>query len=53
MEKSCDLKTDAVECDLYRIMGGDRQEARKYSGEYLWEYEWAETRNGQLSRMLK
>lgn len=47
------LKKDAVECDLYRILEGDRQAARKYSGEYLREYEWAETRNGQLSRMLK
>lgn len=46
------LKTEQVDCDLYRIMAGDRQMARKYSGEYLREYEWAETRNAQLHWML-
>lgn len=46
------LKTDAVDCDLYRILAGDKQAARKYDGEYLREYAWAEERNGQLSRML-
>lgn len=46
------LRTDAVDCDLYRILAGDSQAARKYSGEYLREYAWAEERNGQLSRML-
>lgn len=46
------LKIDAVDCDLYRILAGDKQAARKYSGEYLREYEWAEERNAQLARML-
>ncbi len=46
------LKTDAVDCDLYRIMAGDKQTAKKYSGEYLREYEWAEERNAQLAKML-
>lgn len=45
------LKTDAVECDLYRLLTGDRQAARKYTGEYLTEYEWAEERNAQLFQM--
>lgn len=31
---------------------GDKQAARKYNGEYLREYEWAEERNAQLYRML-
>lgn len=47
------LKTDEVDCDLYRILNGDRQEARKYNGEYLREYSWAEERNGQLYWMLR
>lgn len=46
------LKTDAVDCDLYRILAGDRQAARKYTGEYLSEYEWAEERNAQLYWMI-
>lgn len=46
------LKTDKVDCDLYRILAGDRQAARTYSGEYLREYEWAEARNAQLYWML-
>lgn len=47
------IKTDEIECDLYRILSGDQQAAKKYSGEYLNEYEWAEGRNAQLYRMLK
>lgn len=46
------LRTAEVDCDLYRILAGDKQAARKYDGEYLREYAWAEERNGQLSRML-
>lgn len=46
------IKTDEIDCDLYRILGGDKQAARKYNGEYLAEYEWAEERNAQLYRML-
>lgn len=47
------LKTDAVACDLYRILDGDKQAARKYNGAYLQEYEWAEERNAQLHWMLR
>lgn len=47
------LRTDQVDCDLYRILAGDRQEARKYNGEYLREYSWAEERNAQLYWMLR
>lgn len=46
------LRTDEVDCDLYRILAGDKQAAKRYNGEYLREYSWAEERNGQLSRML-
>lgn len=46
------IKTDEIDCDLYRILNGDKQAARKYNGEYLSEYEWAEERNAQLYRML-
>jgi len=46
------LYVDKVNCDLYRILEGDRQEAKKYDGQYMDEYSWAEDRNGQLYRML-
>lgn len=46
------LRTDQVDCDLYRILSGNSRAARTYNGEYLREYSWAEERNGQLSRML-
>lgn len=47
------IKTDEIDCDLYRILSGDRQEAKKYCGRYLQEYPWAEERNSQLYWMLK
>lgn len=46
------LRTEEVDCDLYRILSGDEQTAAKYNGQYLQEYSWAEERNGQLYRML-
>ena len=46
------LQMDQVDCDVYRILSGDRQAAKRYNGQYLQEYSWAEERNGQLSRML-
>lgn len=46
------LCVDKVDCDLYKILAGDKEEAHKYDGQYLDEYSWAESRNGQLYRML-
>lgn len=46
------LRVEQVDCDLYRILSGDEQAARKYDGQYLREYAWSEERNGQLYRML-
>ena len=45
------LLTEKVECDLYRILAGDREAIRNYSGEYMREYSWGESRNAQLSEM--
>lgn len=42
------VHTDQMDCDLYRILAGDKQAARNYGGQYLQEYSWAEERNGQL-----
>lgn len=46
------IRREMVECDLYSILEGDPGAAKKYAGEYLREYSWAEDRNGQLYRML-
>lgn len=46
------IRTDQVDCDLYRILSGDKQAARNYAGQYLQEYSWAEERNAQLYWML-
>lgn len=46
------LKAEQIDCDLYRILSGDNQAAKRYAGQYLNEYSWAEERNGQLYRML-
>jgi len=47
------IHTDRVDCDLYRILAGDKQAAKIYGGQYLKEYSWAEDRNGQLYWMLQ
>lgn len=46
------LRVNQVDCDLYRILEGDKQAARNYGGQYLQEYSWAEERNSQLYWML-
>lgn len=46
------LRVDRVDCDLYRLLAGDRQAAQQYAGEYLREYAWAEERNAQLHRLI-
>lgn len=43
------LCVDQVECDLYRILAGDQNAERKYTGKYLYEYSWAEERNAELN----
>lgn len=46
------LKTNQVDCDLYKILAGDMNVAKKYNGAYLREYAWSEERNAQLYHML-
>ena len=45
------LNTEIVECDLYQILGGDKQAANRYAGEYLREYSWAEMTNAMLDNI--
>lgn len=42
------IRADMIDCDLYRILSGDTEAMKKYDGQYLQEYEWAEERNAQL-----
>lgn len=46
------IKADNVACDLYRIFDGDTEAVKRYAGEYMREYSWAEERNAQLANML-
>ena len=45
------LNTEMVDCDLYRILKGDRDAMENYHGAYLRRYSWAEERNAQLYEM--
>lgn len=42
------IDTMLVDCDIYRILAGERKPLIKYSGEYLRRYSWAEERNAWL-----
>ena len=39
---------ELIDCDLYRILEGDKKVIEKYAGRYMSEYSWAEERNAQL-----
>ena len=45
------IDMEKIECDLYQILGGDKLAARRYAGEYLREYSWAEMTNAMLENM--
>lgn len=45
------INKEMIDCDLYRLLEGDQEALKLYAGEYMKEYSWAETRNGQLHEM--
>lgn len=45
------IRTDMVECDLYKMLEGNSEAIRKYSGTYLRGFAWTEERNAQLGRI--
>ncbi len=45
------LRTDQVDCDLYRILSGKKDSIADYHGSYLKRYSWSEERNGQLAEL--
>ena len=46
------LVRESVDCDLYRILEGDLEAGRTYTGEYLREYSWSEYTNARLAKLL-
>ena len=40
-----------VDCDYYMLMAGDRKMLKKYHGEYMAEYSWAEVTNARLAQI--
>ncbi|HBA96665.1 MAG TPA: response regulator, partial [Lachnospiraceae bacterium] len=40
------------ECDLYKLLDGNKNVAGRYIGEYMMEYSWAENRAALLERYL-
>lgn len=45
------IHTEQVDCDLYRLLSENKFDLQNYSGEYMKEYSWAESRNAQLSSL--
>jgi len=46
------LDTSKFECDLYKMLDGNKNVADRYIGEYMMEYSWAENRAALLDRYL-
>ena len=42
------VNTDNIDCDYYRMLDGDEQAKREYTGEYMSQYSWAEYTNSWL-----
>ena len=47
------IRTEKVDCDLYRMLNGDRESIEKYAGSYLKRYAWAEERIAELDQIKK
>lgn len=47
------LRTELVDCDLYKMLEGDQESIEKYSGSYLKRYAWAEERIPELDEIKR
>ncbi len=47
------IDTKLVDCDLYRILAGEKEPLLKYNEEYMRRYSWAEDRNAWLWHLDK
>ena len=46
------LDISKFDCDLYKMLDGNKHVADRYIGEYMMEYSWAENRAALLDRYL-
>ncbi len=46
------IDTKLVDCDIYRILAGEKKPLIKYNGEYMRRYSWAEERNAWLWHLV-
>ena len=47
------LRTELVDCDLYRFLAGDPETVRSFRGEYMQQYEWARESEARLDLMWR
>ena len=47
------INMEGIECDLYKMLAGDRTVIGRYNGEYLTRFVWAEERRKQLDKIKK
>lgn len=47
------IEKDRIDCDLYRLLGGERCSKRLFHGEYMKEYSWAEETCAELSELAE
>lgn len=44
------VNTESIDCDYYQMIGGDAYAVKKYTGEYMNQYSWAEMTNAWLEK---
>lgn len=47
------INMEMIECDLYRMLAGDKTVIDRYNGEYLTRFVWAEERRKQLDSIKR
>lgn len=47
------INMEIIECDLYRMLAGDKTVIERYNGEYLTRFVWAKERRKQLDTIKK
>ncbi len=51
--KYLDIDSNQIDCDLYRMLNGEKEAISEYAGTYLRRYSWAEDRAAQLNIIKK
>ena len=44
---------EKLDCDLYRLLRGERDTIREYQGEYMSAYAWASATEGRIEAKLR